>query len=106
MYPSDANALAWMSRKKFGTCAAFAAADVVSAAVVSAAVVAAVGVAAAVVVAAVDAESLADCADRTFANVVRASVRPSAADRCRSKGPPRDVSACGGRSPSGGWVER
>src|SRR5215213_5671582 len=71
-----------MSRKKFGTAAAAFAAESL--------------VAVGLLVEVLSAELLAgtDCADVTVASVVRASIRPSAADRCRSKGPPSDESAC------------
>src|SRR5215218_3672939 len=83
-----------MSRKKFGTAAAAFAAESLAAVEPLAAPESLV--AAGLLVEVLSAELLAgtDCADVTVASVVRASIRPSAADRCRSKGPPSDESAC------------
>src|SRR5215218_3717342 len=84
-----------MSRKKFGTAAAAFAAESLAAVEPLAAPesLVAAGLLGEVLSAA---ELLAgtDCADATVVSVVRASIRPSAADRCRSKGPPSDESAC------------
>src|SRR5690242_2497618 len=81
-----------MSRKKFGTAgAAFAAESFAAAAFATE------SLAAGAVSAAFGAESLAAvrvCAAATCATVVRVSMSPSAADRCRSKGPPGDMSTC------------
>src|SRR5215210_905228 len=90
-----------MSRKKFGAAAA-AFAESAGAESLADAEVLAPAETLAVAEAPTGAESLAagdDCADATVATVVRANIRPSAADRCRrSKGPPGDVSACRSRA--------
>src|SRR5687767_14357526 len=89
MYPKEAKALAWMSRKKLGAAAAAAAGAAAESLAV--AVVFDVSLTAATI-----------CADATGAAAVRAGSRPNAAKRCRSKGPPSDVSErLGALAPSG-----
>ena len=82
--PNATNAFAWMSRKKAGMAFAISAE--------SAAAFAAESDAGFVAAAAVGVDDSADWAVATVA-VVRASRTPSAADRCRSKGPPGEVGA-------------